>query len=304
MNSKIRRILWAIDPLDQNLPLDPKTVEELSAWAKEDGIKIEPVYVLTNVGTEPISGRQIESSIKDYFATLKIPIESPTILVNPTRSVSGGVQCLVEHAEKVQAGLVVVSSHGRTGLARMTIGSFAEALLTVSPVPLLFMNHKARRSGISFKKALWSTTFSEHCNESFKSFLRDASGLANEIILFHDVSFPVEMLSYAAYAGVGMAPSDEALDEQKEWAVEESKKCCEQARRHGFQSRSIVGVMVGQVAGSILKAARENEAGLVVMASAAGPVASVLLGGEAHSVFRSGELPVWVYGPRASKKVP
>lgn len=44
---------------------------------------------------------------------------------------------IVKEAEAVQADLVVVGSHGRTGVARVLIGSVAERVVRTSPCPVL-----------------------------------------------------------------------------------------------------------------------------------------------------------------------
>jgi len=44
---------------------------------------------------------------------------------------------IVQTAESEKADLVVVGSHGRTGVARMVLGSVASKVVTQSPVPVL-----------------------------------------------------------------------------------------------------------------------------------------------------------------------
>lgn len=49
----------------------------------------------------------------------------------------GAVEGIIEVAREVGADLIVISSQGRTGLARMLLGSVAEEMARVSPVPVL-----------------------------------------------------------------------------------------------------------------------------------------------------------------------
>lgn len=46
---------------------------------------------------------------------------------------------IVELARSIQAGLIVMPSHGRTGLSRMMIGSVAELVMRHAPCPVLIL---------------------------------------------------------------------------------------------------------------------------------------------------------------------
>jgi nucleotide-binding universal stress UspA family protein len=46
---------------------------------------------------------------------------------------------IAKHASQVDAGLIVISSHGRTGLQRLFIGSVAERVVRMSPCPVLVL---------------------------------------------------------------------------------------------------------------------------------------------------------------------
>ncbi|MGE0707176.1 MAG: universal stress protein [Planctomycetota bacterium] len=47
------------------------------------------------------------------------------------------IKSILDIAEKEDVGLIVISSQGRTGLKRMILGSVAEELARVSPLPVL-----------------------------------------------------------------------------------------------------------------------------------------------------------------------
>ena len=46
-------------------------------------------------------------------------------------------QTIIEHAKEVGADLIVMGTHGRTGLAHFIIGSVAERVVRVAPCPVL-----------------------------------------------------------------------------------------------------------------------------------------------------------------------
>jgi len=43
---------------------------------------------------------------------------------------------IVEVAEKNQVGMIIIGSHGRTGLAQLLIGSKVQRVVQLSPVPV------------------------------------------------------------------------------------------------------------------------------------------------------------------------
>lgn len=49
---------------------------------------------------------------------------------------------LTKHAKQINAGLIVISSHGRTGLQRLFIGSVAERVVRMAPCPILVLRAK------------------------------------------------------------------------------------------------------------------------------------------------------------------
>lgn len=52
---------------------------------------------------------------------------------------------IVATAESLKVDLVVVATHGRTGLARMALGSVAEAVVRSAPCSVLVVRPDARR---------------------------------------------------------------------------------------------------------------------------------------------------------------
>ena len=48
---------------------------------------------------------------------------------------------ITKHAKKIDAGLIVISSHGRTGVTRFLMGSVAERVVRLSPCPVLVLRN-------------------------------------------------------------------------------------------------------------------------------------------------------------------
>jgi nucleotide-binding universal stress UspA family protein len=56
--------------------------------------------------------------------------------------------CIVRYAEKVGAGLIVMPSHGRTGMNHMLIGSVAERVVRHARCPVLVLRGLSKRKSI------------------------------------------------------------------------------------------------------------------------------------------------------------
>ena len=53
---------------------------------------------------------------------------------------------ITKHAKKIGAGLIVISSHGRTGVTRFLMGSVAERVVRLAPCPVLVLRGESDES--------------------------------------------------------------------------------------------------------------------------------------------------------------
>jgi len=73
-------------------------------------------------------------------ATLKeqgITAETVAIAGSPAESI-------LDYAQQNNVDIIVMSSHGRTGIARWAFGSVTEKVLKESPIPVLVVTHKEK----------------------------------------------------------------------------------------------------------------------------------------------------------------
>ena len=103
-----------------------------------------PSYVsdVVMTRTEPISGKSLirmiqenaQRDLDEFLSTADLP--TGTVIAG--RLLSGDpASALVQELKPEKCDLVVIGTHGRTGLAHVLLGSVAEKLLRLSPVPVL-----------------------------------------------------------------------------------------------------------------------------------------------------------------------
>jgi universal stress protein A len=143
----IRHILVPID-YSQNSQVALSYAAELalSFGASLDIVHVwdRPTYVTDAVMVQrpgeahkPIGELIRENAQKDmneYLSSMTLPSGVPTT----SRLLSGDpAASLIAELKKGEHDLVVLSTHGRTGVAHLLLGSIAEKLVRLSPVPVL-----------------------------------------------------------------------------------------------------------------------------------------------------------------------
>jgi len=312
---KKEAIIWAIDPFEKETKPDRSLVRQLMTWAELSGLDIQPVYVLSLPLEE--SGAFLEGagsssfltaaekSSEAYLRDLEVKGTRPVkIIFTESPSRKKCVTALLEFADQVSPPCIVISSHGRSGVPRLFLGSFAENLVLRSKYPAFFLTHwKAAAPQHPAPRVVFATDFSEYSHKAFLSFLAEAKRFHFDLTVLHSVTLPAEAL-VPGY-GAQFVIADDYFTSQVEWAKEEGEKWVKLAESRGVHSRLIVkneGV-VSNVGETILSIADRVHAELIVMASISGPITSYVMGSVAHDVFRSNRYPVWIYGPKALENV-
>jgi nucleotide-binding universal stress UspA family protein len=123
--------------------------------ARQFGARIHLVHVFDSTPMAPIATRgsgagqleveqQVVERIQDELERLRteklsdIERVTPVVLQN-----SSAADAVCGYAAKNPIDLIVVSTHGRTGLAHFLIGSVAEKIVRHAPCPVLTLRSKA-----------------------------------------------------------------------------------------------------------------------------------------------------------------
>lgn len=223
-------------------------------------------------------------------------------VVEPSALVLATIGGEIAHrAEVMGAGLIVMTTHARSAVPRMFLGSVANDVVRHSQIPVLMIRPDGEEtpdlhSTVGFREvliALDGSTFSEEV-------LADAVELGRLYgarFTLLTVLEPPHL--YAAPVEIAVVPvEDVAWDELKRNAQTYSDGIAEKLRKRDLQVTTMFIEDAGP-AEAIVRAARETGADLIAMTThARTAVATLFLGSVANQVLRTSHVPVLLYRPR------
>jgi nucleotide-binding universal stress UspA family protein len=189
---------------------------------------------------------------------------------------------LCARAEKTHADLIVIGTHGRTGLSHVLLGSVAERALRLAPCPVLTV-HASCPAPRPIRIILVPTDFSEHADAALAWTRGLARKTGARVVLMHSYYMPPGMQQSARLA-------DEVVGISVTQEVE---------RELDVLTRSIEGceaefvVARGNPDTAALDLAEERGADLIVIGTRGrSGLAHVVLGSTAERIIRRAGRPV------------
>jgi nucleotide-binding universal stress UspA family protein len=221
-----------------------------------------------------------------------------------TQSVLGGrrvAELLVEHAAKVGADLVVMSTHGYGPLRRAWLGSVADAVVRHSPVPVLLIRPEEEAAPDLSRESLFRRVLVP----------LDGSGYAEEVLThavalgeLADASYTlVEVVvpPFVVGAPIGTFPAHvdaTLLSDARTAADAYLRGVAERLRKRELRVETLVATEPF-TAGAILEQAERLGIDLIALTThGRGGLGRLLLGSVADKVVRGATGPVLLYRPR------
>ena len=139
---EIRRILCPIDLSETSKP----AFEYAVALAAQLGAELEllhvyqlPAYALPEGGLEILAGleAEIENQLQQQLDAFAKHSTEPSVKITTVLGTGVPYVEIIRAAKQRKADLIVIGTHGRTGLAHLLIGSVAERVVRTSEVPVL-----------------------------------------------------------------------------------------------------------------------------------------------------------------------
>jgi nucleotide-binding universal stress UspA family protein len=285
------------------LPLDGSTLAEralpyAAALAHRSGSHIalvEAVEAHPFLGANPIDAEvtvveRAEASLRTAVSRLAadgISADAHTYYDEP-------VHAILDAADRHHASLIVMSTHGRSGIGRMVYGSVTDQVLRQATVPVLVVPSVVDHPWTADRplSLLVPLDGSELAEEALAMVDFLATGEPRVTLLRI-----VEPPAYSVYgAGYTYVPFDEEAEVAA--ASEYLETQVSRLRDRGWQARS--KVTVSPPGGTIADIAREQQADLIVMAThGRGGLSRLLLGSTATNTLRQATVPLLLTRPVA-----
>lgn len=294
-------------PLDGS-PLAEQAVPQASAIARAAGAGVYLILVHHRV---PISGFEhlplddfVERDEAEYLGGIareltsgaSIPVTWDTCCGDPSEVICGYVR-------EAEVDLVVMTTHGRTGLSRAWMGSTADRVLRQSSVPVLMLHPirsslRARAARHVFKTILVPVDGSPLSDEILTAAVALAQCGDARLVLLSVVQ-PVPMILREAVAADAYAPMVADSDATERVATRARAELGAKARNVREQRVDCVGyvVIADHVARAILDAAGRHEADAIAMSTHGRGASRVLMGSVTDKVLRASDLPMLLLRP-------
>ena len=302
--------LWAVNPFRDKESFRDKAGKLASFLSQKTKWQVEPVFVsdpseiritfeLASLDKQKIvkfAEEKLEKVLKKWRPKGRLPART---LFQNELSVSASAVELSAHAKKKGGKLILSATHAKGGVGLFGIGSFTQALLSHSAVPVLSMNPDRYRPR-PIKRILFATDFSRDSRKAFLKLCELAKSLEAEIIISHIFQHPVYWVPDTNFMYPGL-PEFWESDFLKKVRPELQEEC-ELFARPARSARIKVSCSVKSAASSstfsaIIDDARAHRADMIALAAEGGAFARGVLGTTTQRVVHNSAVPVWVYRP-------
>jgi nucleotide-binding universal stress UspA family protein len=304
-NSKPQfKILWAVDPATDS-HLQKSAITCVKAFTKNRQATVEPVYFLSTFldsapsqslgDTIELTRRVVRQKFKKLIGATKVPGLMPLKIITGTDlSFRRMASELNDYAKLEGAEMIVLATHGRKGIRKWFVGSFAESVMQqASTVPILITNPAAENTTSILDDIIFPTDFSDQSKGAFLSVVDFAKVSHSRIILFHKISLTITtelhsmmMINDSDYKERCDREAADSRERAGNWAIE--------GERQGVKVDVFIDAQgMSSLAEAILKYQRQA-GGIIAIAH--------LMGSTTHSIVQGTSSAVWVLPQTALKR--
>jgi nucleotide-binding universal stress UspA family protein len=296
-------IVWGIDPNQLNSHDLRRMKKILSILLEAFQSQVLPVSVLAPM--EIFGSLEINGPIRSEWASTTLKrinlalreldledLEEPRILTKEGYSLSSSVRQLIDFSIEESAALIVVCTRAQSGFQRWGLGSFADALIASSPVPILTLNPKTEVPK-RVSRILFATDFSKESQRTFQTVMTWAEKLRAEIVLFHKMGDPNPTAYYSDYGISIDAESQAEINRAAEEACERHVRNWHLiAHKRDLKCDVVIWRAGGSLQAGICSTAIDVKADLIAVSTHRGPMGQRFLGSTARDILASASCPV------------
>lgn len=292
--------LVAVDPFANH---EAETLWSLiQPLSEQSHAQVEAAYVLApasmnwnGIFSGPWMKRYAPLAEAKLNEVLPDPSITKTVIHCKESGQRAAVEALIHYAEKVKADCIAIATHARSGLERLAMGSFAEAVILLSKIPVLVLN-PANKTPRAVRKILVPTDLSKSSERYIHAIADYAKELDAEIILFHKQPDPLDpIIQQGVYSlGGGWVSVQSFIDEELESKNKQIARIERTLRRRGIGVSHVLDTSPAGLIESIDQAAKESGADLVSVLTQSGSWTAALIGSVARGLVRHSSVPVLV----------
>ncbi len=296
-------LIWALDPSDLNESQVKKMQEVMKTWSQSRqeliGASIFSPFdlgwimkVKKSVADSTIA--QVEEGLREKVSSFGFPGDNVQILPSLTNSLRDRVQTLIEFAKKKKAEVILVGSQARSRSQVTGLGSFSEALISTSSLPVLVVGENVETFQ-DISKIFFPTDFSSTSLGVFKALLKFAKKFDAEVVLYHYMDLDSGPLAYGIPWGFDIRWVDEYWQNHSKMIEMEAKKWTEICQKIlGRPCQYICDRKLGGLSARMLEKAKEERADLIALGVKRGPWSQVILGRIVRTLFSDSRVPVLI----------
>jgi nucleotide-binding universal stress UspA family protein len=251
------------------------------------------------------SAEQLDRPMKAYLELKARELKAQGIKVSSAVSYGTVPDEIVSFADKNNIDLIIISTHGYSGIKRWVLGSVARKVLYGTGVQVLLIKSKAPKVRQVALKKLMLPLDGSPFSESPIPFIRQLTKDTGAEISLTVVCEPPLVPSYGDHP---INPTwekhrDEVWVEAKKQATEYLKKIEEGLKKQGIKVKSqVIPGELGRVAEALLNAADKDKIDLITMAThGRSSVSRWVYGGIANRIVEQSTQPVLLIRPSAPR---
>jgi nucleotide-binding universal stress UspA family protein len=215
-----------------------------------------------------------------------LPAETGIRIIQETQPGYSAAEVILDHAQEIDADLIVMGTHGRRALTRAFLGSVADRVVRNAQCPVVTIRREEAAEPLTaMRRLLVPVDFSEHSKPAVETGRELASRFGADLLLAH----VVELYTLPSFYGPTVMETD--LEAVRERAQEELDALLGESGGPAVPTETRVAY--GRPSEKIIEMVDEENIGLIVIPSLGlTGLSHVLLGSTAERVVRRASCPV------------
>jgi nucleotide-binding universal stress UspA family protein len=305
---------WILVPLDGSAVAE-QAVPVAAELARRAGAALRLLHVHMPITADPIHVEGLPV-IDEHLRSLRREHERAYLDQARERVLSGVAvsahlldgpvaATVAAYAKANGARLIAMTTHGRGGLERAWLGSVADELVRVSPVPLLLLRPEPGSVPRPFRRILVPLDGSANAEAILEHAVAFARLDADSELILLDVVQPIASAVWVPEVALAAsAAGGDVTRRQEESAREYLAGLSRRLEASGVRVRARVQVATA-IAPAILEVAGDEQADIVALATyGRSGIRRVTLGSVADKVVRGSPVPVLLFRPPDATRTP